>query len=70
MLDGMELFGMGYSWGGYESLLIPTRPGDLPHRCALDATTASTLRIHVGLEDPGDLIRDLEAGFARLRAAG
>jgi cystathionine beta-lyase len=66
MLDGMELFGMGYSWGGYESLLIPTRPET--SRTATPWTEdGPTLRIHVGLEDHGDLIRDLEAGFARLR---
>jgi cystathionine beta-lyase len=69
MLDGMELFRMGYSWGGYESLLIPTRPA--ASRTATPWTEdGTTLRIHVGLEDPADLIRDLEAGFARLRAAG
>jgi cystathionine beta-lyase len=68
MLDGMELFGMGYSWGGYESLLIPTRPAT--SRTATPwAEDGPTLRIHVGLEDPSDLIRDLEAGFARLNAA-
>ena len=69
MLDRMELFGMGYSWGGYESLLIPTHPATC--RTAVPwPDDAPTLRIHVGLEDPGDLIRDLEAGFARLRAVG
>lgn len=69
MLDGMQLFGMGYSWGGYESLLIPTRPET--SRTATPWTTdGPTLRIHVGLEDPADLLRDLEAGFARLKAAG
>ena len=69
MLDNMELFGMGYSWGGYESLLIPTRP-----ETCRTATPWSgdgvPMRIHVGLEDPGDLIRDLEAGLRQLRAAG
>ena len=66
MLDPMELFGMGYSWGGYESLLIPT----WPHRTAEAwSHTGQPMRIHVGLEDPADLIRELEAGFARLRDA-
>ena len=69
MLDHLELFGMGYSWGGYESLLIPTHPETC--RTARPWTAAGpTLRIHVGLEEPADLIRDLEAGFERLRAAG
>jgi len=66
MLDHMELFGMGYSWGGFESLLIPTRP----HRTAAPWDDAGqAMRVHVGLEDPDDLIRDLEASFERLRAA-
>jgi cystathionine beta-lyase len=66
MLDPMELFGMGYSWGGYESLLIPTRP----HRTAAAwADPGQAMRIHVGLEDPADLVHELEAGFARLRDA-
>lgn len=68
MLDDMKLFGMGYSWGGYESLLIPTEPAHIR-----TATTWSpggqTMRIHVGLEDTDDLIEDLEAGFARLKKA-
>jgi cysteine-S-conjugate beta-lyase len=68
MLDHLELFGMGYSWGGYESLLIPTNPRPIrtaspwPHDGQL-------MRMHVGLEHPDDLIKDLEAGFARLAAA-
>jgi len=67
MLDGLALFGMGYSWGGYESLIAPVkirrfRP-DWP-----EDTWA--MRIHAGLEHPDDLIADLDAGFARLRAAG
>lgn len=65
MLNGMRLFGMGFSWGGYESLIIPAglkssrsaKPWHAPER---------TLRIHAGLEDPADLIADLEAGLARL----
>jgi cystathionine beta-lyase len=61
----MELFGMGYSWGGYESLILPTNPEKL--------RTASTwsgqgplIRLHAGLEDVGDLIADLERGLIRL----
>lgn len=68
MLDQLELFGMGYSWGGYESLLIPTDPRSI--RTARPwAMEGQLMRIHVGLEHPDDLIADLEAGFARLRAA-
>jgi cystathionine beta-lyase len=68
MLDHLELFGMGASWGGYESLLIPTDPGSL--RSAMPwRRPGQSMRIHIGLEDPQDLIRDLAAGFDRLRAA-
>jgi cystathionine beta-lyase len=66
MLDGMELFGMGYSWGGFESLMIPVLPGKV--RSTTPWTAAPTLRLHAGLEDIGDLIADLESGFARLNA--
>jgi cystathionine beta-lyase len=68
LLDPLELYGMGASWGGFESLLIPTDPR--PLRTAVPWTEpGQSMRIHVGLEDPDDLIRDLEAGLARFRAA-
>jgi cysteine-S-conjugate beta-lyase len=67
MLDGMELFGMGASWGGYESLILPTHPERM--RSAKNWQSGPTLRLHAGLEDLGDLIGDLERGFARLNAA-
>jgi cystathionine beta-lyase len=66
MLDGMELFGMGYSWGGFESLIVPAHPERL--RTAVPWHAGATLRIHAGLEDIDDLIADLERGFARLNA--
>lgn len=67
-LDGLELFGMGYSWGGFESLVIPQYPKKM--RTATDwSAEGQILRFHVGLEDIGDLVADLEAGFARLHAA-
>ena len=66
MLDSLQLFGMGWSWGGFESLVIPTWPERVR-----SATTWSPggpcLRFAIGLEDPADLIADLDAGFARLR---
>ena len=69
MLDGMELFGMGYSWGGFESLILPVDPR--PMRTAVPWTAPGPLiRVHAGLEDPADLTADLERGFARLAAAG
>ncbi len=66
MLDGMRIFGMGWSWGGYESLVIPTWPERA--RTATKWTAAGPcLRLHIGLEDVQDLIADLDDGFARLR---
>jgi cysteine-S-conjugate beta-lyase len=65
MLDGLQIFGMGFSWGGFESLVVPFKP----HRIARPWTAEGPcLRFHIGLEDPKDLIADLEAGFARLSA--
>jgi cysteine-S-conjugate beta-lyase len=65
MLDGMRLFRMGWSWGGFESLIIPTRP-QRARTASRWETPGPNLRLHVGLEDPQDLIADLEEGFARL----
>ncbi len=68
MLDGLELFGMGFSWGGFESLVIPFDCA--PYRTATTwAPGGWALRFHIGLEEVADLKADLEAGFARLRAA-
>jgi cysteine-S-conjugate beta-lyase len=67
-LDGLELFGMGYSWGGYESLVIPFDPTSYR-----TATTwrgeGPALRFHIGLEAVADLQADLSAGFERMAAA-
>ena len=67
MLDGLQLFSMGFSWGGFESLVIPTHP---------ERTRSATswnpggpcLRFAIGLEDPDDLIADIAAGLTRLGA--
>lgn len=68
LLDGLELFGLGYSWGGYESLAIPADPAR--HRSATVCDFEGPLiRLSIGLEDPADLIADLRAGLDRLRAA-
>jgi len=64
-LDGMKLFGMGSSWGGYESLLIPTFPNENRSVTKWESG-GQTMRIHIGLEDPDDLIDDLENGLRRL----
>ena len=68
MIDGLELYGIGYSWGGFESLITPFDPREVrsatqwPHK-------GPCFRVHAGLESVDDLIADLEAGFGRLRAA-
>jgi cystathionine beta-lyase len=65
LLDGFRLFKMGWSWGGFESLAIPIAP-----QSARTVTQwnpgGPCLRLHVGLEDPDDLIADLADGFVRL----
>jgi len=67
MVDHMQLFKMGYSWGGYESLILPFDPR--PFRTATTwHEPGPALRLHIGLEDTGDLIADLEAGFERLKS--
>jgi cystathionine beta-lyase len=65
MLNGMELFGMGWSWGGFESLAIPTYP-ELIHTATEWAPGGPCLRLAIGLEDPADLTADLAAGLERL----
>ena len=67
MVDGMAHFGMGYSWGGFESLILPSNPTAI--RSAVPWQGGELIRLHIGLEDVDDLIADLDAGFARLRAA-
>lgn len=67
MIDGYELFGLGYSWGGFESLVVPA---DLRYgRTVRRWSGGQLVRYHIGLEHPDDLIRDLTAGFARLAKA-
>ncbi len=68
MLDGLKLFGMGYSWGGYESLIVPVQIQKL-RTATTWPLTGPLIRIHVGLEDVNDLIADLQAGFERLHAS-
>jgi len=62
MLDHLQLFAMGYSWGGYESLVLPVEP----HRTASPwQKEGQILRLHIGLENIDDLKADLLAGFER-----
>ena len=67
-IDALRLFGIGYSWGGFESLVIPVDPAGLRSITPwppLDWDTEDRLgvRLSIGLEDPDDLIRDLERGL-------
>ena len=54
-IDALEIFGIGYSWGGFESLVLPVDP----HRTVTKAPAQNLIRLHIGLEDPDDLIADL-----------
>jgi cystathionine beta-lyase len=68
LIDALQLFGIGYSWGGFESLAIPADPQR--HRSVTQRDAAGPMvRLQIGLEDPADLIADLEAGLAAFTAA-
>ena len=71
LVDDLALFGMGSSWGGYESLILPSDP----RRVAVSwprpgRAEGRLMRIQIGLEEPDDLIADLAAGFERMARAG
>ena len=68
LIDGLELFGIGFSWGGFESLVIPADPEKLRSAVPWEAE-GPLVRVHIGLEDPDDLIADLAAGLARFESA-
>ncbi|MBH5323256.1 cystathionine beta-lyase [Aurantiacibacter sediminis] len=69
-IDSLDLFGIGFSWGGYESLIIPADPERIrDHHTwpqSIDHGSGLGVRLAIGLEDPSDLIRDLEDGFAAM----
>jgi len=62
-VEKLELFGIGYSWGGYESLALPVDP----YRTVTKPPATSLVRLHIGLEDPQDLIEDLSGGLSLVR---
>lgn len=68
MVDNLTLFGIGASWGGFESLVLDFNPSTIRTVSPWPYGDATCLRFYVGLEDPDDLIADLEAGFNRLCA--
>jgi cystathionine beta-lyase len=67
MINSLDLFGIGASWGGYESLVLPTT-GGLTRTANSGDFGGPVMRLHVGLEDPADLIADLDQGLSVLRA--
>lgn len=67
LLDSLTLFGLGFSWGGFESL-ITHETSQMVWRQSPPTLAGPLLRLHVGLEDPADLIADLEQGLATWRA--
>ncbi len=73
-IDALALFGIGYSWGGFESLATPVDPAAIRTASAwplpgMDPADRFGVRLSIGLEDPGDLITDLERGLAAWAAA-
>ena len=65
-MDALKLFGLGYSWGGYESLIVPAH---ITRTARKFEAEGPVVRIHAGLEDAGDLVADLEQAFGKMRAA-
>ncbi|HEY9553701.1 cystathionine beta-lyase [Allosphingosinicella sp.] len=63
LIDGLEHFGIGYSWGGFESLALPVDPAKLRTATRVEYE-GPMVRLHIGLEDPDDLIADLARGLA------
>jgi cystathionine beta-lyase len=67
LLNALTRFGLGYSWGGFESLITYETP-QMAWRATPPVLEGPLLRLHIGLEDPADLIADLDQGLAVLRA--
>jgi cysteine-S-conjugate beta-lyase len=66
LIDALTLFGIGYSWGGFESLALPVHPEKF-RSATTWPTGQAVIRLQIGLEDAGDLIADLAAGFSAAR---
>jgi cystathionine beta-lyase len=67
LVDGLDYFALGYSWGGYESLIVPAHPER--SRTARPWRGGPLIRLQIGLEDPADLAEDLMRGFDRMKRA-
>ncbi|GLV24259.1 cystathionine beta-lyase [Sphingobium sp. Cam5-1] len=68
LIDGLDHFGIGYSWGGFESLALPVDPARY-RTATIWQAEGPLVRLQIGLEDPADLIADIDAGLARFRKA-
>ncbi|MBB6343409.1 cystathionine beta-lyase [Pseudomonas fluvialis] len=69
VVDACRLFGRGYSWGGFESLIIPVNPAPQRSVTASRWQGRHLLRLHIGLEDSRDLMADLQQALAQLKDA-
>jgi cystathionine beta-lyase len=69
MIDGMTHFKMGFSWGGFESLILPVDSSITQRKIKPWSNNKNMMRLHIGLEDPQDLIQDLSAGLQRFKEA-
>jgi cystathionine beta-lyase len=67
LIDGLQDFGIGFSWGGYESLVLPVEL-DRIRTATQTPLPGPIVRLSIGLEDADDLIADLDAGLARYQA--
>jgi cystathionine beta-lyase len=67
LVESLDLFGIGASWGGYESLVLPTQ-GTIRRSAGTGDFGGQMLRLHIGLEEPADLIADLARGLSVPRA--
>ncbi len=67
MIDSLTLFGIGASWGGFESLALPTT-GHITRTAGSGRSAGPVVRFHIGLEDPADLIADLDRAMEVLGA--
>jgi len=67
LIEPLECFALGYSWGGYESLIVPANLRGA--RSVRPWRGGPLLRLQIGLEDPADLVADLAQGFDRMKGA-
>ena len=67
-MNSLEIFGLGYSWGGYSSLVVYNEPVEMGNRLFFKLKSNQHLiRLHIGLEDPNDLIQDLKKALTFIK---